>query len=280
MQRKITEKEFLVCGTLHALGYKPKENAAIKMNSWSIQYAIPDQAQVDLTKDWLAKFDIVQVDPNDMTSAPEFDIKGHDILVDGPIIFSLKHADAFNNPSPGKLADQAALDDTGYSSFVAQYTDIEETWYDEINATHGGRFPLKMDKTPQYDIINNLAVTYMEMCSAAINLVKYIMKNENKYVIKYNKASVFIYKLGVDTDKYTAIARTTAGATLTLYLQHKTKKIEPIQLRLALKNTEPFTKRSTKTLPLKYTVSVRNMDRFRVMVVKRSTSQTENVDLS
>jgi len=283
MQRKNgNEKEYLVCFTLYELGYKAMESALNKMNHWALIFPEPTAAMKELTKTWLAKFDITASDESQGTFNIVLDNMGTsgkkrasttaDIMVyppspANPIAFSIKNNNTFlKSPCPNAFVEQAGLDEAAAEDFTRKYADIVEPWYEELQTRFGGRFPIKTDKMSHYTLINNLVKSFL-ITYDATDYIQFILdindSTPDKYIIKYNKNTAYVYKIDIDMNQYKVVVGDVRETFLHINLVHKTKKTDPIEIKLRIKNYEGFTRRTSKVLPIKYTVSIRNFDRFR-----------------
>ena len=276
-QRKSgNEKEYLVCYTMAKMQWTPEETAVTKMNTWSERYSDPSDEDISITKKWLKKFDITNNAPgtfniildNMGTSSKKSKSTTADIIIfppneTSPILFSIKNNNTFlKSPCPNAFPTQAGLDET---DFKDKYNDIMDNWHEELITKYGGRFPVKNDKMKYYILINNLIKSYL-ITYGVTAFIKFILdlntENPEKYIIKYNKKTVNIYKIDIDIDQYNIVPGRVKDTFLYINLVHKTKKMEPIEIQLRIKNYEAFVRRTSKVLPIKYTVSLRHIERF------------------
>ena len=287
-QRKSgNEKEYLVCYTLVQMKWQPEETAVTKMRTWEERYATPNNEDITLTRKWLKKFDITQhtngsfniILDNMGTSSKKKTATTADIVIfpshhTSPILFSIKNNNTFlKSPCPNAFPTQAGLDET---DFKDKYNDIMDNWHEELITKYGGRFPIKNDKMKHYILINNLIKSYLITygANAFINFILDLnSENPDKYIIKYNKKTVNIYKIDIELDQYNIVPGRVKDTFLYINLVHKTKKMEPIEIQLRIKNYEAFVRRTSKVLPIKYTVSLRNIDRFRCLTATLSTNK-------
>jgi len=279
------KKEYLVCYTLYTLGWKPEEQAVNKMNTWAGRFETPTPDSIQITKEWLVKFDIGSDKPpgtfnvvldnmgksNKKKESTTADIIVFPVAGACPVMFSIKNNNTFlKSPCPHALPDQMGIADS--ETFKSQYMLIMEDWYDELQSKYGGRFPVKSDKMKYYTEINNLIKSFL-ITYEAETFVKFILdineSSPDKYIVKYNKDSVHIYKIDIDLDQYKVVVGKVKETFLYIDLVHKTKKMDPIQIQMRIKNYESFVRRSSKILPIKYTVSLRNLDRFRCLKARR-----------
>lgn len=281
------EKEYLVCYTLYSLQWKPEQQALNKMNIWATRFTNLSEKNIEMTKAWLKKFDITENNPgtfnvvldNMGTSRKQTKSTTADIIVfplspSLPIMFSIKNNNTFlKSPCPNAFPEQMGIPDT---DFKAKYTDIMETWYDELQTMFGGRFPVKSDKMKYYTEINNLIKSFL-ITYEPDKFVKFILdineENPDKYIIKYNKDSVVIYKIDLDMNQYKIVVGKIKNTFLYIDLVHKTIKMDPIQIQLRIKNYESFVRRKSKILPIKYSVTIRNLDRFICFKAKRVSAK-------
>lgn len=283
------EKEYLVCYTLFQLGYKPQQNALNKMNHWALIFSDPTGDMIQLTMQWLKKFDVTNVNPgtfnivldNMGTSGKKRTSTTADIVVylsdpAKPIAFSIKNNNTFlKSPCPSAFVEQAGLETIAAEDYNAKYTSITEDWYDELQSRFGGRFPIKDDKISHYTVINNLVKSFL-ITYDADKYIKFILDigndndtNPDKYIIKYNKNTVYIYKIDIKLSDYKVVVGDVKDTFLYINLVHKKKKMDPIEIKLRIKNYEGYVRRSSKVLPIKYTVSIRNFDRFKCLATSK-----------
>ena len=287
-RRNGNEKEYLVCYTLNLIGYRTLSvNDENKIALWKSRYDVPADEDIDTTKKWLEIFDIAEEDNdnnNENTGTFELccDSSGSsarkaattaDIIVypnDKPrVMFSIKNNNLFlKNPCPSCFLQQSAI--MCDNDFMEKYKYIESEWYEELVTKFGGRFPQKDEKMKYYNQINNLIKGFL-ITYDATDFIKFILdineSNADKYIIKYNKKTVSIFKIDLDLTQYTIHFPLIQNTFLQINLVHKKKKTNPIEIRLRLKNYEPYVRRRSQTLPIKYTVSIRNFNQFQCLKI-------------
>ena len=224
-----------------------------------------------------------------------------------PISFSIKNNNTFlKSPCPHAFPEQARLDESASADFSRKYGLITDDWYHELKTKYGGRFPVKAEKMDHYTRINNLVKSFLITYDAE-NFVKFILDIEdrdatiedrdatienrdatienqdadskNKYIVKYNKTTATIYKIDIDMNLYKIVVGNVNDTFLYINLVHKKKKTDPIEIKLRIKNYEGFTRMKSKVLPIKYTVSIRNLEKFKCFSTSAAITNSKNSTL-